>query len=47
MVRWDALNKPKDFGWLAFIDTRAMNVCHSRGGLLELKVEKKVHVPIC
>lgn len=25
MIRWDALDKPKEFGGLGFIDTRAMN----------------------
>lgn len=25
MIKWDALDKPKEFGGLGFIDTRAMN----------------------
>lgn len=26
MIKWEALDKPKDFGGLGFMDTRAMNV---------------------
>ena len=26
MIKWDALDKPKEFGGLGFIDTRAMNI---------------------
>lgn len=26
MIKWEALDKPKDFGGLGFIDTRAMNI---------------------
>lgn len=25
MIKWEALDKPKEFGGLGFIDTRAMN----------------------
>ena len=27
MVKWEALNRPKDFGGLGFTDVRAMNTC--------------------
>lgn len=27
MIKWEALNRPKEFGGLGFIDVRAMNVC--------------------
>ena len=27
MIKWEALNKPKVFGGLGFMDVRAMNVC--------------------
>lgn len=26
MIKWEALDKPKEFGGLGFIDTRAMNI---------------------
>lgn len=26
MIKWEALSRPKDFGGLGFIDTRAVNV---------------------
>ena len=27
MVKWEALNRPKDFGGLGFTDVRVMNTC--------------------
>ncbi len=27
MIRWDAPCKPKEFGGMGFLDTRAMNLC--------------------
>jgi hypothetical protein len=26
MIKWEALNRPKEFGGLGFLDVRAMNV---------------------
>jgi hypothetical protein len=27
MVKWEALNRPKDYGGLGFMDVRVMNIC--------------------
>lgn len=27
MVKWEALNRPKEFGGLGFMDVRIMNIC--------------------
>lgn len=27
MIKWEALNRPKEFGGLGFMDVRVMNTC--------------------
>ena len=27
MIKWEALNRPKEFGGLGFMDVRVMNIC--------------------
>ena len=27
MIKWEALNRPKEFGGLGFLDVRVMNIC--------------------
>jgi len=27
MIKWEALNRPKEFGGLGFLDVRSMNIC--------------------
>jgi len=27
MIKWEALNRPKEFGGLGFLNARVMNVC--------------------
>jgi hypothetical protein len=47
MIKWEALNRPREFGGLGFLDVRVMNTCLLHKWIDKLERGMKVYVVHC